>query len=176
MCEPFLSQYKHYGGLTQQKLELWAAFLNPYSKCMTLQSLNTMKTKACFMSPLAKENHFPILHSFSGPMICLLFPRWDQLVCTVTLYRNTTAPIFSPMSRYGKSIPNKVSIELKLHYHISCLPHIQLVIDSLLLGDTTQEHWVIMVTVRAVRYGKLKFKHYPTVDVLNILWIVISFG
>lgn len=151
-------------------------FLNPYSKCMTLQSLNTMKTKACFMSPLVKENRFPILHSFSGLMICLLFSRWDQLICTVTLYRNTTAPIFSPMSRYGKSIPNKVSIELKLHYHISCLPHMQLDIDNLLLGDTTQEHWVIMVTVRAVRYRKLKFKHYPTVDVLNILWIVISFG
>lgn len=42
--------------------------------------------------------------------------------------------------QYGKSIPNKVSIELKLHYHISCLPHMQLDIDSLLLGDTTQEH------------------------------------
>lgn len=36
-------------------------------------------------------------------------------------------------------------------------------------------YWVIIVTVKGAEYGKLELKHDLTMDILNILWIVIFF-
>lgn len=114
-------------------------------------------------------------HYFSCPMICLFFPLWDWLVCTVTLYRNTRGPIFLLISRYGQSIANKVSMELMLRYCISCVSDIQWVIDSLLLVDPMWEYRVFMVNVKGVKYRKQEFEHDPTEDIPNILWIALFF-
>lgn len=92
-------------------------------------------------------------------------PLWDRLLRTVTLYSNTRGPIFLLISRYGQSIANKVSMELMLHYCISCVSDIQWVIDSLLLWDPMWEYRVFMVNVKGVKYRKQEFKDEPTEDI-----------
>lgn len=55
-----------------------------------LSQLFKEKKKINLAKPFSKTVFFIM------PYQCRFFPLWDQLLCTVTLYKNTRGPIFFP--------------------------------------------------------------------------------